>query len=270
MAERRSTGKSSGGSKRSSSSSKRSSSTRSASASSRSRSSSAGSASSTRRKAAAKKGGQARARQQKARKAAKTTAGTASRPASSAGVEAKTVAEFREALRKNLIGPMEMVLLTRQRIEEALEEAVDRGRMTSADAQGLATSLLQRGRKQTNDVLKDLEQLLSRGRDEIEGRTSGVRRAAGGAVGGARKQASGARGRAVRATSPALAQADRARRVAGVGPNFPIMAYDDLTADQVVSRLSGLTPAELRKVRDYERRNANRKTVLNSIESKLA
>jgi hypothetical protein len=54
-----------------------------------------------------------------------------------------------------------------------------------------------------------------------------------------------------------------------VGPNFPITAYDDLTADQVVGRLSGLTPAELRKVRDYERRNANRKTVLNSIESKL-
>jgi hypothetical protein len=164
---------------------------------------------------------------------------------------------------------MEMVMLTRQRIEEALEEAVDRGRMTSADARGLATSLLQRGRKQTNDVLKDLEQLLGRGRDEIEGRTSGVRKAAGGAVGGARKQATGARSRAVRAGSPALAQADRARRAAGVGPNFPITAYDDLTADQVVSRLTGLTPAELRKVRDYERRNANRKTVLNSIESKL-
>jgi polyhydroxyalkanoate synthesis regulator phasin len=274
MAERRSTGKSSGGSKRSSSSSKRSSSSRasssrSSSASSRSRSSSSGAASSTKRTAAAKKGGQARARQQKARKAAKTTARGASRPATKAGVEAKTVAEFREALRKNLIGPMEMVMLTRQRIEEALEEAVDRGRMTSADAQGLATSLLQKGRKQTNDVLKDLEQLLGRGRDEIEGRTSGVRKAAGGAVGGARKQASGARSRAVRAGSPVLAQADRARRAAGVGPNFPITAYDDLTADQVVSRLTGLTPAELRKVRDYERRNANRKTVLNSIESKL-
>jgi hypothetical protein len=37
----------------------------------------------------------------------------------------------------------------------------------------------------------------------------------------------------------------------------------------VVSRLSTLSPPELRKVRDYERRNANRKTVLNSIESKL-
>ena len=142
--------------------------------------------------------------------------------------------------------------------------------MTSSDAQGLATALLQRGRKETNDVLKDLEQLLGRGRDEIEGRTSGVRRRAGGAVGGARKQASGTRSRAVRAASPALAQADRARRAAGVGPNFPITAYDDLNADQVVSRTSGLTPAELRKVRDYERRNANRKTVLNSIESKLS
>jgi len=287
MAERRSTGKSSGGAKRSSSSSSstrstasrsagskasagsRAKSTRSSSASTRSRSSASSSASSTKRKAAAKKGGQARGRQQQARKAAKTTARAASKPAKSAGVEAKTVAEFRDALRKNLIGPMEMVLLSRQRIEEALEEAVERGRMTSADAQGLVTSLLRRGQKQTNDVLKDLEQLLGRGRDEIEGRTTGVRKRAGGAVGGARKQASGARSRAVRAASPALAQADRARRTAGVGPNFPITAYDDLTADQVVSRLSDLTPAELRKVRDAERRNANRKTVLNSIESKL-
>ena len=141
--------------------------------------------------------------------------------------------------------------------------------MTTADAQALATALLDRGRKQTNEVMKDLEGVLSRGRSEVEGRTSGVRKAAGGAVGAARGQASGARSRAVRAASGPLAQADRARRAAGVGPNFPITAYDDLTADQVVSRLSTLSPPELRKVRDYERRNANRKTVLNSIETKL-
>ena len=120
-------------------------------------------ASSSKRSAAAKKGGQARGRQQKARKAAKTTSRTASRGARRAGVEAKTVAEFREALRKNLIGPMEMVLLSRERIEEVLGEAVERGRMTAADAQGVASGLLDRGRKQTNDVLKDLEQLLGRG-----------------------------------------------------------------------------------------------------------
>jgi hypothetical protein len=160
-------------------------------------------------------------------------------------------------------------MLTRDRIEEVLGEAVERGRMTSADAQNVASGLLDRGRKQTNDVLKDLESLLGKGRSGVGGRTSGVRKAAGGAVGAARSQASGARSRAVRAAAGPLAQADRARRAAGVGPNFPIIAYDDLTADQVVGRLGDLTPAELRKVRDYERRNANRKTVLNSIETKL-
>ena len=64
--------------------------------------------------------------------------------------------------------------------------------------------------------------------------------------------------------------ADRARRTVGVGPSFPILGYDDLTAAQVEGRLDGLTPAELRKVRDYERRHANRKSVLGAIERALA
>jgi polyhydroxyalkanoate synthesis regulator phasin len=203
------------------------------------------------RKAAASKGGKARARQQKATKAASGAAKTAASGARSAGVEAKTVAELREALRKNLIRPLEMVLISRERIEEVLGEAVDQGRVTTRDAQRITSGLVKRGQKQTTDVLKDLENLLGRGRSEIEGR------------------ASGARGRAVRRASPALAQVDRVRRGAGVGPNFPITGYDDLTAAQIQSRLGTLTPAELRKVRDQERRNANRKTVLQAIESKL-
>ena len=55
-----------------------------------------------------------------------------------------------------------------------------------------------------------------------------------------------------------------------MGPTFPILGYDELTAGQVTSSLDDLTPAELRKVRDYERRNANRKSVLDAVESKLA
>jgi polyhydroxyalkanoate synthesis regulator phasin len=222
------------------------------------------------REAAAKKGGQARARQQKSQKAAGTTAATAARGARRAGVEAKTVAEFRDALRKNLIKPMEMVMISRERIEEVLGEAVDQGRVTARDAQRITSGLVKRGERQTRDVLKDLEQLLERGRGEIEGRTAGARKAATGAAGRARKEAAGARGRAVRRASPALAQVDRVRRGAGVGPNFPITGYDELNASQVVSRLKDLTPAELRKVRDYEKRNASRKTVLNAIESKLS
>jgi hypothetical protein len=251
--------RSGGGSRRSGSTTRSRSSTRSGS-SSRSAAS---------RKAAAKKGGQARARQQKSRKAASTTARTASRGARRAGVEAKTVAEFREALRKNLIKPMEMVLISRDRIEEVLGEAVDQGRVTARDAQRITSGLVKRGQRQTTDVLKDLEKLLDRGRGEVAGRTSGARKAASGAAGRARKEAAGARGRAVRTASPALAQVDRVRRGAGVGPNFPIIGYDELNATQVQGRLRDLTPAELRKVRDHEKRNANRKTILNAIESKL-
>jgi polyhydroxyalkanoate synthesis regulator phasin len=254
-----------GGSGRSRSTSKSSSSSRSRSSAARAGSSRSASS----RKAAAQKGGQARARQQKSRNAASGTAKTAARGARGAGVEAKTVAEIREALRKNLIKPMEMVMLSRERIEEVLGEAVDQGRVTARDAQRITSGLVKRGQKQTSDVLKDLEQLLGRGRDEIGGRTAGARKAAGGAAGRARKQAEGARGRAVRSASPALAQADRVRRGVGVGPNFPITGYDELNATQIQSRLKDLTPAELRKVRDHERRNANRKTILNAIESKL-
>ena len=228
---------------------------RSGSSSSRSKTSARAKSSSSRsastRKAAASKGGKARARQQKATKAATKTSRTAARGARSAGVEAKSVAELRDALRKNLIRPMEMVLISRERIEEVLGEAVDQGRVTARDARSITSGLVKRGQKQTSDVLKDLENLLGQGRTGIEDR------------------ASGARGRAVRRASPALARADRVRRAAGVGPSFPVTGYDDLTAAQIQTRLSKLTPAELRKVRDHERRNAKRKTVLKSIESKL-
>jgi hypothetical protein len=68
----------------------------------------------------------------------------------------------------------------------------------------------------------------------------------------------------------ALRTVDRARRVAGVGPAFPIIRYDELTTAQINDRLGDLSPAELRKVRDHERRNANRSSVLGAIEKRLA
>jgi polyhydroxyalkanoate synthesis regulator phasin len=204
--------------------------------------------SSTKRTAAAKKGGAARARRQKSQEAAKTASRAAAKPAKAAGVEAKTVAEFREALRKNLIKPSGMVLLTRERIEEALSKS---GKLSPKEARGIAGDLVKRGRKETNDVLKDLEGLLEKGRRDVS------------------KRAGSARGRAVHAASPAIARADRARRAAKVGSSFPISLYEDLNVGEIKARLADLTPAELRKVRDHERRNANRKGVLGAIESKL-
>jgi hypothetical protein len=44
-----------------------------------------------------------------------------------------------------------------------------------------------------------------------------------------------------------------------------IPAYDSLSASQVVPRLSGLSPAELAAVRDYETAHRGRKTILNRV-----
>jgi hypothetical protein len=55
-----------------------------------------------------------------------------------------------------------------------------------------------------------------------------------------------------------------------LGQSFPILGYEDLTATQVQQRLDGLTPAELRKLRGYERCHANRKSVLSAIDKALA
>ncbi len=110
-----------------------------------------------------RKGGQARGRQQQARRAAGETTEAATKPVETAGVSGKSVAEVRNALRDNLVNPLNLVLLTRDRIEEVVDEAVSRGRITANDAQEMVQSLLSRGRKQTNDVLNNLESLLERG-----------------------------------------------------------------------------------------------------------
>jgi polyhydroxyalkanoate synthesis regulator phasin len=152
-----------------------------------------------------------------------------------------------EAAREELqrfLDPREVVVVTRDRLQEALDEAVARGRMTRDDAGELLADLLARGREQTDGL-----------REDIEGLLAGANRVT-------RKGASGTADRVLR-------EVDRARRVAGVGPSFPILGYDDLTAAQVNERLGDLDSAQLRKVRDYEKRNANRKSVLAAVEQKL-
>ena len=127
------------------------------------------------------------------------------------------------------LNPLDYVIITREKLEEVFDDAVSRGRMTRDDATRLIGELVGRAQQAGADVLADAEQLLGKSRDQIE-RTA--RRATGQAI-------------------------------------FPIADYDDLPAAAVKDQLDGLTPAELRKVRDYERRNANRKTVLQAIESEL-
>lgn len=125
-----------------------------------------------------------------------------------------SVAGLAEQLIDRLVKPFDLVLLTRDKLQETLDEAAERGRITRADANDLVTELVRRGRQQTDQLVRT---------------------------------------------------ADRARRSVGSGAASPIAGYDDLTASQVTKRLEGLKPVELRKLRDYEARHANRKSVLDAV-----
>ena len=157
----------------------------------------------------------------------RSTSGTRRSSASARTTGAdKSVEAFREALERS-------VMLSRDRLQEVVDDAVRRGRMTRDDANELVSNIITRGRQYTDDLIKELERLLDQARRELERRGAPARRRAGVTTGG------------------------------------PITAYDQLTADQVKSRLADLSPAELRQVRAREQRGKARKGVLDAIERRL-
>src|SRR4051812_46786252 len=164
-----------------------------------------------------------------ARKSKPAPAPTASKPLSAEDLSANL-----KVLHDRLISS---VTLTTERLQDAVDDAVRRGRMTRKDAEDLLATLVAAGRAQTEALMADVEQLLGRGSTTV--RVRATTQDAGDAV---------------------LRTVDRARRRVGVGSPFPISGYEDLTAAQITKRLAGLTPAQLRKVRDYERRNGRRKS----------
>lgn len=165
----------------------------------------------------------------------------------------QSVQAFREALEKS-------VTISRERLQDVVDDAVRRGRMTRSDAEELVSRVVTRGRDQAEEILAQLERLLDQVRD-----VGGAAERARGKVG---KRAAKARKKAVGAVDKPLERADRMRRKARV-PGFPITAYDQLSIRQIDRRLRTLTRSELRKVRDYERRNKARKGVLRSVDRKL-
>ena len=170
-------------------------------------------------------------------------------PAESSRAE-QSVQAFREALEKS-------VTISRERLQEVIDDAVRRGRMTRGDAEEIVSRLVTRGRDQADDLIGQLERLLAQLREAPDRARQQV---------GTRAER--ARKRAVKAVDKPLAGADRVRRTARI-PGFPITAYDDLSIRQIDRRLQELSRAELRKVRDYERRNKARKGVLQAVDRKL-
>src|SRR3954470_1623900 len=119
-----------------------------------------------------------------------------------------------------LLNPLDSVLLTRERLQEVVDDAVERGRMTRSDATELVTQIFSLGKRTTEDVLGDIDQLLGGPADRVPRE-------------------------ARRAPAPRVrAEAARPPRATGLGPSFPILGYDDLTGAQVQARLEDLTPAQ--------------------------
>ena len=162
----------------------------------------------------------------------------------------QSVQAFRDALEKS-------ITISRERLQEVVDDAVRRGRMTRGDAEEMVSRLATRGREQAEDLISQLERILSqvrdapdRARQEVTGRAEQARK------------------RTVAAVDRPLAGADRVRRAARV-PGFPITAYDQLSIRQIDRRLQELSRQQLRKVRDYERKNKARKGVLRALDRKL-
>jgi polyhydroxyalkanoate synthesis regulator phasin len=187
---------------------------------------------------------------------------SSARRAPAAGRGDKSVQAFRDALESSRGALENNLTLSRERVQEVVDDAVRRGRITRSDANELVSNLVSRGRKATDDLIRDLERLLEQARREIESRAAPARRQA--------TRAAGRVGRAARdAADRPLAEADRLRRRAGA-PGPPITGYEQLTAAQIKSRLRDMPKADLRKVRTQEKRGKARKGILDEIEKQLA
>jgi len=72
----------------------------------------------------------------------------------------KSIAQLKDSLEHS-------VTLSRDRIQEVVDDAVKRGRMTHGDAEKMIGELLKRGRKQTDALLSELEKLVRQARRKL-------------------------------------------------------------------------------------------------------
>jgi polyhydroxyalkanoate synthesis regulator phasin len=80
----------------------------------------------------------------------------------------QSVEAFREALEKS-------VTISRERLQEVVDDAVRRGRMTRGDAEDLVNRLITRSREQADDILGQLESLVRQLGEEVSDRAKRAR-----------------------------------------------------------------------------------------------
>lgn len=186
-------------------------------------------------------------------------AAAASVRAAQGDVVGALVGAIRDQLAGRVLEPLDLVMIAADRVQAALDEAVERGRVTPGDARQIADDVVRRGREQTGDVLASLDELLGHGIDRIEALSRRIEQRV-------------TRDRRADAPERVAEGADSAQRAgADAGEAaFPIPDYDELTVPRIRARLVGLSPDELRAVRDRELRGAQRKSVLAAVDRALS
>lgn len=124
-------------------------------------------------------------------------------------------------------------------------------------------------------VRKLFSDLIDRGQDRLQPiervvrrRSGDVRKSAGAAARGAKKTVRKTTSRASSAAAPVTPKLPRVA-TPKTASDLQIESYDSLTANEIVSRLQGLTQTDLATVYKYERAHEGRSTILEAIESRL-
>ena len=112
------------------------------------------------KQAAGSRSGGASRRSRSAPAGKRASAKAAAPPPAGSDEDREALDALRELVRRGVLRQFEVVMLTRERIQEVLDDAVARGRMTRSDAEDLVGDLFRRGRRQTEDLIADLEQLV--------------------------------------------------------------------------------------------------------------
>lgn len=152
------------------------------------------------------------------------------------------------------------VTIQATRLQDLLDDLVVRGSLSRAEADDLVHQLVTTSKAYSQALLRVLDTVTEH---------TGTRRVAqsvGQAVGQTIGQTIG------QTVSQALAQVPRRRPAAPAGPAAPDPAVPDpatLTIAQARTRLAGLDPAILRRLRAQEVAGRNRKGVLSAIDRQL-
>ena len=162
------------------------------------------------------------------------------------------------------------VTIQRAKLQEVMDDLVARGTLTSAEAENVVSRLVASSKDYSAALLSVLDSVTTEARKALgSGVAAGVAGVApavqtAGKLAGTVMQAPRMVGRSKAESRPATP------RPKSPPPADPIDGYDALTVAEIRPQLSGLTAADLKRVRDQEAAGKGRKSLLAEIDRLLS